>query len=306
MVSKQNSVLVTGATGLIGRQLCAKLLRQGVSVHFLSRSKTEIEGCKGFLWDVSAQKMDAKALEGVTSIIHLAGAGVGDHRWTKRYKETIYNSRIESTKLLVNTLKSLDHKVSSFISAGAVGYYDDCGDNWISEDAVMAEEFIARLCRDWEAEGQKVEEMGIRYAALRIGLVLSRKAGFLPKTTMTLPLRMLSYFGNGAHYYAWIHEKDVVDLFLHAINEPAVQGIYNAVAPNPVPQKTMLRELRNVLGKSLLILPVPTFALRIVLGEMARVVVFSQRVSAQKILDTGFAFSFDKVNEAFQDLYTEK
>ena len=237
MVSKQNSVLITGATGLIGRQLYAKLLRQGVSVHFLSRSKTQIEGCKGFLWDVSAQKMDAKALEGVTSIIHLAGPGVGDHRWTKRYKETIYNSRIESTKLLVNTLKTIDHKVSSFISAGVVGYYDDCGSNWISEDAVMAEEFIARLCRDWEAEGQESRRNWNTLCGAPYWLSPEPQMGFLPKTTMTLPLRMLSYFGNGAHYYAWIHEKDVVDLFLHAVNEPAVQGIYNAVAPNPIASK---------------------------------------------------------------------
>ena len=206
--------------------------------------------------------------------------------------------------MLINTLEVINHKVESFISASAVGYYDDHGSEWITEEAPMAEEFIARLCRDWESEGQGAEALGIRYVALRIGLVLSREAGFLPKTTMTLPLRMLNYFGNGQHYYAWIHEKDVVAMFCHALTNSSVRGVYNAVAPNPVPQKKMLAELKKVLSKALIMLPVPTFALRIVLGEMARVVVFSQRVSAKKILDTGFTFTFDKVEEAFSDLYS--
>ena len=304
MVSKGNSVLVTGATGLVGRQLCKELLKRGYSVHALSRSNRKMEGCTCFLWDIEAQKIDPKAFKGVSAIIHLAGAGVGDRRWTKRYKQQIYDSRIESTRLLMNTLRTIDHTVDSFISASAVGYYDDHGSEWITEEAPMAEEFIARLCRDWESEGQGAETLGIRYVALRIGLVLSRKAGFLPKTTMSLPLRMLNYFGNGQHYYAWIHEKDVVDMFCHALTNSSVRGVYNAVAPNPVPQKKMLAELKKVLSKALIMLPVPTFALRIVLGEMARVVVFSQRVSARKILDTGFTFSFDKVEEAFSDLYS--
>tara|TARA_Y100000385_G_scaffold265973_1_gene300720 strand:+ start:3193 stop:4110 length:918 start_codon:yes stop_codon:yes gene_type:complete len=304
MVSKGNSVLVTGATGLVGRQLCKELLKRGYSVHVLSRSNRKMEGCTCFLWDIEAQEIDPKAFEGVSAIIHLAGAGVGDRRWTTRYKQQIYDSRIESTRLLINTLKTLDHKVDSLISASAVGYYDDNGSEWINEEAPMAEEFIARLCRDWESEGQGAETLDIRYVALRIGLVLSRKGGFLPKTTMTLPLRMLNYFGNGQHYYAWIHEKDVVDMFCHALTNSSVRGVYNAVAPNPIPQKMMLAELKKVLSKALIVLPVPTFALRIVLGEMARVVVFSQRVSAQKIQDTGYTYSFDKVDEAFSDLYS--
>ena len=304
MVSKGNSILVTGATGLVGSQLCKELLKRGYSVHALSRSKKKMEGCTCFLWDIEAQEIDPKAFEGVSAIIHLAGAGVGDRRWTRHYKQQIYDSRIESTRLLINTLKTIDHNVISFISASAIGYYDDNGSEWITEEAPMAEEFIARLCRDWESEGQGTEMLGIRYVALRIGLVLSRKAGFLPKTTMTLPLRMLNYFGNGQHYYAWIHEKDVVDMFCHALTNQSVSGVYNAVAPNPIPQRKMLVELKKVLSKALIMLPVPTFALRIVLGEMARVVVFSQRVSAQKILDTGFTFSFDKVDKAFSDLYS--
>lgn len=304
MVSKGNSILVTGATGLVGKQLCKDLLDMGFSVHILSRSTRKIEGCQCFVWNIEKQEIDHSAFEGVRAIIHLAGAGVGDRRWTKSYKQQIYDSRIESTRLLMNTLKTIDHSVDSFISASAVGYYDDHGSEWITEEAPMAEEFIARLCRDWEMEGQGAETLGIRYVALRIGLVLSRKAGFLPKTTMTLPLRMLNYFGNGQHYYAWIHEKDVVDMFCHALTNSSVRGVYNAVAPNPIPQKKMLAELKKVLSKALIMLPVPTFALRIALGEMARVVVFSQRVSAQKILDTGFTFSFDKVEEAFSDLYS--
>ena len=304
MVSKGNSVLVTGATGLVGRQLCKELLKCGYSVHVLSRSNRNMEGCTCFLWDIEAEKINPKAFEGVSAIIHLAGAGVGDRRWTKCYKQQIYDSRIESTRLLINTLKTMNHTVDSFISASAVGYYNDHGSEWITEEAPMAEEFIARLCRDWESEGQGAEALGIRYVALRIGLVLSRKAGFLPKTTMTLPLRMLNYFGNGQHYYAWIHEKDVVDMFCHALTNSSVRGVYNAVAPNPVPQKKMLAELKKVLSKALIMLPVPTFALRIVLGEMARVVVFSQRVCAKKIVDTGFTFTFDKVEEAFSDLYS--
>lgn len=304
MVSKGNSILVTGATGLVGKQLCRDLLDRGFSVHILSRSTRKIEGCQCFVWNIEKQEIDHSAFEGVTAIIHLAGAGVGDRRWTKGYKRQIYDSRIQSTKLLIDTLEVINHKVESFVSASAVGFYDDCGSEWITEESPMAEEFIARLCRDWEAEGQRAESLGIRYVALRIGLVLSREAGFLPKTTMTLPLRMLNYFGNGQHYYAWIHEKDVVAMFCHALMTPSVRGVYNAVAPNPVPQKKMLMELKRVLSKALLMLPVPTFALRIVLGEMARVVVFSQRVSAQKILDTGFTFSFDKVDKAFLDLYS--
>ena len=122
--------------------------------------------------------------------------------------------------MLIEYTEVINHKVESFVSASAVGFYDDCGSEWITEEAPMAEEFIARLCRDWEAEGQRAESLGIRYVALRIGLVLSREAGFLPKTTMTLPFRMLNYFGNGQHYYAWIHEKDVVAMFCHALNEP--------------------------------------------------------------------------------------
>lgn len=294
-------ILVTGGTGLVGKTLVNGLLEKGYQVNILSRSKRTNDLIKYFVWNIDEMYIDEEAFDGVTDIIHLAGAGVGDKRWTKSYKKMIYDSRIKSAQLLNKYIAKNDN-IQTFISASAIGYYQNSGDKWLTEDSTPSNEFISEVCVDWENEVKKAEKFDVRTSSLRVGLVIANEDGVLPKLTLTLPLGFLNYLGSGDQYFSWIHIEDLVSMFIYVLENSKTKGVYNATAPNPTKQKDFLRAIGKAKGKNISLIPVPEFALKIGMGEMARVVLASQRCSAEKILAAGFEFNFSKIDFALNDL----
>jgi uncharacterized protein (TIGR01777 family) len=295
-------VLITGGTGLVGEVITQLLQEQGYKVIFLSRSADASAPIPRFGWSPSEGKVDYQAFEGTDHIIHLAGAGVADERWTPSRKKVLYNSRIDSTRLLYTSLKDGGFKPKTFIAASAVGFYGSRGDEWLKEDAAPADTFLAKICKDWEAESQKLAELGSRLCINRIGIVLSDEGGALKEIMQTAQFGFVSYLGSGEQYYPWIHIRDLARIFLHQIQNEQVQGIFNAVGPDPVTNKELTKEAVKASGKHALVLPAPSFALKIALGEMADMVLASQQCSNEKLVESGFKYKYPNLKGALKDL----
>ncbi|MFN8276531.1 MAG: TIGR01777 family oxidoreductase [Chitinophagales bacterium] len=300
-------VLVTGASGAIGAALLPQLVAQGYQVHVLGRTlKTPQSSIHYFQWDVAAGIMDEKALDGVEGIIHLAGAGVADQRWTAARKREILDSRVNSTRMLIDFLRKGNHQVRRFVCASAVGYYGDTGGDWISETHQPAKTFLAAVCEAWEAAAQEAEKLGIAAVSCRIGIVLDATSGALPELIKTLPLGVAGYFAKSPLFYPWIHVQDIAAIFVHAVSNESMRGIYNATAPHPVSQREIVAASRKILGSHAVMLPVPKPAVQLLVGEMADMLFCSQRCSADKLLKTGFVFRFPQLEEALSDLLKTK
>lgn len=293
-------ILVTGGTGLVGSRLVHHLLDLGHEVSVLSRSERSDDRIRFYEWDVRAGRMDPDAVLSADRIVHLAGAGIADGRWTDDRKRMLRSSRLDSFALIREVLDTRDHDVKAVVSASAVGYYGDAGPDILDETAAPGNDFAAQLCTDWEAMLDEVPA-SIRTACLRIGIVLSSDGGALPKLTMTWPAG-LSYFGDGAQYQSWIHIDDLVGLFHHVLFTDSVNGPLNAAAPNPVTQKKMVRTIRRVKGFPTPVLPTPAPIIRLAMGEMANILLFSQRCSADRVLESGYSFRYEEVEPALADL----
>ncbi len=299
-------VLVTGGTGLVGTRLTSLLTEKGYQVRYLSRNPGKVSEVESFSWDIDRQTIDEKALDGVDYIIHLAGAGVADKKWTIQRKKEILQSRTKSTEVLRSALANKDHQVKAFISASAVGYYGwDTGGVWKKEDSRFGDDFLATVTKSWEAEVDQVEKLGIRVAMLRIGIVLSDKGGALKELTKPIKWGAGAALGKGDQYMSWIHLDDLCKMFIHALENDTIQGIYNAVAPNPVTNKELSKLSAKVLGKPFFLPNVPGFVLKLVLGEMASMVLGGNRVSSEKIQNDGFTFTYPEVEPALNDLLTK-
>jgi hypothetical protein len=299
------TILITGANGLIGSRLQEMLLKKGHNIYTLGRTMpaSKNKWVKPFIWDVPGQIMDTAALDGVDAIIHLAGAGVADSRWTTARKKEIMDSRIDSTRLLYDTLKNRSHQVKTIVSASAVGYYGDCADQVLTEEHTAADTFLAEVTRRWEEEVSKFENIGIRHVCCRIGIVLSKKGGALTELTKTLPLGIAGYFTKTPLYYPWVHIDDVCGIMIHAMENSKVRGSYNTTAPGPIEIKSLIKEILEVKQSKAILTPVPAFALKLALGEMADMLLSSQRCSDQKIIKTGYQFQFPKLKIALEDIY---
>ena len=295
-------VLITGASGLIGTRLTEMLLARGYSVAHLGRSKKD-DGVKSFVWNVDKQVIQPGALKGITAVIHLAGAGVADKRWTEERKQEILDSRTKSTALLLDELKKGHHTVTSFISASAIGYYGfEHDDKVFHEDDAPGTDFLAQVTRQWEDEVNKINNLGIRVVKIRVGIVLSEKGGALKE--MSTPIRMYagSPLGTGEQMMSWIHLDDLCSIFIKMLEEEQHTGAFNAVSPYPVSNAELTKEIAEVLRKPLLFPKVPAFVLKLVLGEMANLVLNGSNVSADKILKTGFKFQYDDLKLALNNL----
>ena len=258
---------------------------------------------QSFIWDIDNQKMDAEALRGVDTIIHLAGAGVADSRWTAARKKEILDSRIDATKLLYKTLKNHPHQVKTIVSASAVGYYGDCGDALVTEDHPVADTFLAEVTAKWEAEVRQFEKLSIRHVCCRIGIVLAKHGGALPELTKTLPIGVAGYFSHSPLYYPWIHIDDVCGIMIHGLENPQVRGSYNTSAPGPVPIRELMKAILATQKTKAILTPVPDFVLKIALGEMADMLLSSQNCSNKKIMKTGYQFYFPKLEKALENIY---
>ncbi len=293
-------VLITGGTGLIGNKLSERLSGAGHQVRFLTRSPKPDSQVKTFYWNVESEELDEAALEGVNSIIHLAGAGVADKRWTKSRKAEILKSRVDSSKLLFNAVQRFGVKLDSFISASAIGIYGDRGTVLLDEESSAGTDFLAHVVKEWEASVEPFTEI-TRLVRIRIGIVLSNQGGALPQMVRPLKLGIGAPLGSGEQLMSWIHEDDLVSIVQFALEHP-VSGAYNATAPDPVTNREFTKALGKKLKRPLFLPPVPAFALKLALGEMAAMVLSGSRVSPKKIVDEGFHFQYPNLNEALDDL----
>ena len=293
-------ILITGGTGLVGQRLVSMLQEEGHDVAILSRTAGSKGTVKTYVWDIENEYIDPEAFEQTEVIIHLAGAGVADKRWTAKRKETIYNSRVDSSSLLYNYLKSNDHQVKTFIAASAIGLYgDDTGSSLIQEDAPTGKDFLAQVVDAWENATNKVSSLGIRLFQPRIGIVLSAKGGALQellKPPVAAPL------GSGDQYMSWIHIEDLCRMILFGIENEKISGPYNAVGPNPKTNQEFTKVAAKTMGKLYLPIAVPKLVLKLILGEMAQIVLGGSRISAEKVLASGFSFKFPQLDKALEDL----
>jgi uncharacterized protein len=303
------TVLITGGTGLVGKALGQALLKKGYSVIILSRDaakESNIANLSYTSWNVAAQKIDERAVANADYIIHLAGAGVADKRWTKKRKQEIIDSRVQSSKLLVDSLKNIPNKVKAVVSASAIGWYgaDAAIPNPqpFTEYDPADEAFLGITCRQWEESITPVAETGRRLVKLRIGIVLSKEGGALKEFLKPLQFGVATILGSGKQMISWIHIDDMVQLFVAAIENENMRGVYNAVAPNPVSNKELIIQLAKARNKFYVPMSVPAFVLKIMLGEMSIEILKSATVSAEKTIGAGFVFSYPLLKPALTDL----
>jgi len=296
------NILITGASGLIGSRLTRLLLERGYSVSHVGRTKRSGK-LRSFVWDVNQNQFDRAALEGVDTIVHLAGAGVADKRWTKKRKHEILESRTKSTQLLFRELEKGNHTVKNFVSASAIGYYGfENNKEPLTEASPAGNDFLARVTSQWEDESNKIERLGIRLVKMRIGIVLSKEGGALKEISRPVKLFVGSPLGSGNQLMSWIHLEDIVRMFLMVIENNTLQGAYNATGPYAVTNRQLTQAIAKALHRPLLLPAVPAFLLKIFLGEMADMVLQGSNVSSLKICSAGFQFQFKTLEEALHDL----
>ena len=296
------TILITGGTGLVGQRLSRVLKQKGFQVIHLSRKGDLNTTFPAYQWDVNTGTIDKTALEKADYIVHLAGAGVADGTWTQKRKKAIMDSRVKSAALLQQTLKTMDKKPKAVICASASGFYGNRGDAILDESASIGKGLLAEVVEKWEAANRGFEDLGIRTAMLRIGIVLSTKGGALAKMLPTYKVRLGTYFGDGSQYYSWIHIDDLCEMFAFAIENDRVEGIYNAVAIKPVTNKYLAEAIGTALNSKAVLLPAPGFAMRLAMGELADIVLDGVRLTPKKIIDAGFRFMYDDVEYALRDV----
>ncbi len=309
-----STILITGGTGLVGSALTPLLVALGHQVIIVSRTpKAPNEKNISYIaWNVKAQTIDDKAIAKADYIIHLAGAGVADKKWTEERKKEIVESRTESSTFLIEALKQTPNKVKAVISASAIGWYGD-DKNLKSKKKEFTEEdsadslFLGETCRLWEESINPVEQTGIRLVKLRLGIVLSNDGGALAEFKKPIQFGIAGILGSGKQVVSWIHIEDLCRIFMYAMENETLRGAYNAVAPTPVRNKELTLTLaQKMRGRFFIPLHVPAFVLKLMLGEMSVEVLKSATVSYKKIQAAGFSFLYPTIVVALEDLIREE
>ncbi len=295
-------ILIGGGDGLVGRHIISLIDKNEYDIVVLSRSKkkSEVSGVQYAVWDTDSKTMDD--IPAPDHIINLAGAGIADERWTPARKNLLISSRVNSAATIKKYLQSHNLTPRSYISASAVGYYGNRSNEVLTEQSSAGHEFMSDCCMQWEDAAQETGSYCQRHIILRIGIVLSAAGGALPKMLMTKSFGLFNYFGTGNQYYPWIHIDDLCRIFIQAIENETYNGVYNAVAPQEITNKNMMREIMEICPFKGLLLPAPAFMLKLILGEMARVVLNSDRVIPQRLSAVGFSFTYTKAGEAVREL----
>lgn len=308
------TVLITGGTGMIGKALTQALIERGFNVIILTRQindkqKTINDKLSYAVWDIKKQTIDQAAIAKADHIIHLAGASVAEKRWSDKRKQEIVSSRVDSGKLIAESLKTIPNKVKTIISASGIGWYGpdkNDGKEFVETDP-SSNDFLAQTCKQWEAAIEPVSFLGKRLAKLRIGIVLSNEGGALPEFKKPLRFGTATILSNGKQVVSWIHIDDLVRIILFAIENKEMDGTYNAVAPHPVTNKELVLGIAGKeKGKSFIPVHVPAFALKIRLGEMSIEVLKSATVSSEKIQQAGFIFQYPDLSSAILQLSHQK
>lgn len=298
------TILITGATGLVGQELVQLLLKNGHIVHYLSTSKNKLvteEAYKGFYWNPKTAEIDLNSLTNVEVVVHLAGATVSK-KWTKAYKQEIIESRVLSTRLLYHTLQKNGNQVKQIVSASAIGIYPDSLTNIYHEtDLEVDPSFLGDVVKQWENEVSQFEKLNILVAKIRIGLVLAKNGGALQEMIKPIKFGVGAAFGSGQQYQSWIHLHDLAAIFSHVI-ENNRSGVYNGVSPYPVTNEVLTQAIAKTLEKPLFLPNIPKFVMKLLLGEMHILLFSSQHVSCRKLLDENFQFKFASLDKALHDL----
>ena len=296
-----STILITGGSGLIGSALTKALQQEGHTVRWLSRTAGTHNGVKAFAWDGTKGTMDATALQGVDHIIHLAGAGIADKRWTDARKKELEQSRAESARLLLRVAKAQGFAPKSLISSAGINYYGAVtGEHTFTENDAPGTDHIAHLSKVWE---DAVDEWAplCRVVKLRTPLVLARDGGGLPKLAMPVRFGLGAPLGSGKQWMPWVHLADLVRIYQHALTHEAMHGAYNANAPEQPTNRDFTKAVAKVLGRPMFLPAVPGFLLKIALGELSSILLEGSRASNAKLLGTGFTFQYDTLSSALKD-----
>lgn len=296
------TILIAGGTGLVGQLLAQTLKDEGYNIRLISRSKPSNPVFPTFLWNVDKGVADGNAFNGVDIVINLAGSGVADKLWTERRKKEITESRVKSNQLLAYCFKNY-HRPALYISAGAIGFYGHRNDELLTEEHPSGDDFLSKSCTAWEKAVFETADPSTRLIIFRIGIVLSERGGALQKMLLPWKMGISTSFNPGNQWYSWIHEEDLVRLFVFGIQNEQIEGIYNAVAPNPEKMYDFAKVMK---AQSKLpwrmVWTIPFTLLTAAMGEMSTVLTNSAKVSSEKIIKAGFQFKFKKMDEALKNL----
>lgn len=300
------NILITGATGFIGEGLVLHLLEMGYNVGVLSRRDVKIEGVSSYLWDYEKKEIDLQALKFADIIIHLAGANVGDKRWTKKRKQEILDSRVHTSRLIREELLKNDLSIEAFISASGVGFYGEGNDRDLTEDnLVVTPDFLSDVCVAWEEEANKFKSI-CRVSYIRTGFVVDKYSVGFMKMVMPIAMGFGAPLGSGNQYTSWIHIQDLVRVYELVIREESLKGPINATSPFPITNKEMSRQIAKHLKKAFFMPSVPRFVLKAILGEMGNLVLVGNKVIPQKLIKRGFKFDFLNLKDALQEIFPRK
>jgi uncharacterized protein (TIGR01777 family) len=301
--SHSTRVLITGGSGLVGRYLTSLLLSEGFAVAHLSRKHDQFGRVRVHRWDPGEGILDPVVLDGTDVIVHLAGENIGQGRWTTARKKEIMDSRVNSALLLHNTINRNRIPLKAYISASGAGFYGQVTTERIySETDPAGKGFLAEVCKRWEEAAGNFESSGIRTVKIRSAVVLEKNDAAMKRLMMSSKAGFLVSIGKGEQYMPWIHIADLCRIYLKAISDQEMSGTYNAVSPQHVTHREFIKALSSVTGKFLLPVHVPPLLLKMVLGEMSGIVIGGSRLSAEKIISSGFRFEHGNLKEALEDL----
>ncbi|MDT4292280.1 TIGR01777 family oxidoreductase [Methylomonas sp. MO1] len=296
-----NSILISGGTGFLGSALTKQLIQKNYAVTILSRSAEKVFATFGNSVQAVSSITDLPDAGSFKAVVNLAGAGIFDQRWTEPRKQLLRDSRIKLTKQLVAWIASATQPAPAVVSGSAIGVYGDQGDKFLTENSASIADFSQQLCADWESAALEAEKFGSRVCLIRTGLVLGDNGGILKRMLLPFRLGLGGRLGNGKQWMSWIHLHDWLAIVEAMIEQPAMRGPYNATAPEPVNNQQFSASLASVLKRPLL-MPIPEAPLKLLLGEMAALVLGSQRVLPERLLAQGFAFKYSQLDTALRDI----
>ena len=296
------NILITGGSGLLGTQISKALIKKGYKVSWLSRSAGSKDNITIFQWNPKKGEVDKNALKGVDIILHLAGASVGGQKWTEEYKMEMRNSRIQAADVLFKACQSLGETPSQFISASGIGYYGyDAGSIWKNEESRFGDDFLATLSKDWEEAAKQFKSLSTAVTIMRTGIVFGKTDSALQKLVTPIKWGVGAPLGSGNQYMSWIHIDDLVNSYLHVI-ENSIEGIFNQCAPEPETNRLITKAIAKTLKRPLILPSVPKLILQLMLGEFSASITGSMRVSPQKLIDSGYVFKHPELEKALADL----
>ncbi|MFN5183774.1 MAG: TIGR01777 family oxidoreductase [Bacteroidota bacterium] len=296
-------ILITGGTGLIGRHLSKYLKSKGYEVLILGRNENLTGEIPVYKWSIVDNQLDERALVGITDVIHLAGAGIADKAWSSDRKKELIDSRVKSAALIINEIQRNGIRLKSFVGASAIGFYGaSTQEKVFNETDEAADDFLGTCCKLWENSYEPMMSSGVRTSIIRVGVVLAKEGGALKKLVAPVKLCLGAALGTGKQIVQWIHIDDLVQIFVKAIEDEKMNGVYNAAAPDKLSNYFLTKAIANVLGKPFFLPNVPSLMLKLTLGEMSCIVLEGSAVSAEKIQRAGYDFKYKKIEAALSEL----